>query len=246
MPRLQRARFLRSGVSVPIVDLGRMGYADAFQEQMRHVDAVLRARDSGRAEVGRLLMVEHDPVITVSRRAGARNHLLAGPELLSRMGVEVADTDRGGDITYHGPGQLVVYPILDLNRLNLGLHAYMRLLEEAVIQACRAWGIACQRDPAATGVWTVHGARKIAAMGVRVRRWVSLHGLALNIDPNMDHFGLIVPCGLAGRQVTSLRAELGQACPSIEDAKRALGGTLSELLEHAALSADSSRRAASA
>lgn len=241
-------------------DLGRLAYAPAFDLQRRTADGVLAARAAREADpsitpmAGTVLLVEHDPVVTVSNRAGAMNHLLATPELLGREGVGVERTDRGGDITYHGPGQLVVYPVLDLNLLNLGLHEYMRLLEESVIRTCAAFGVSCTRDPKATGVWTVseradtHHAdgedastlesasipgAKIAAMGVRVRKWVSMHGLALNVTTNLDHFRLIVPCGLAGRPVTSLQAELGDRCPGVDEVKATLSSTLRELIDAA-------------
>ena len=204
-----------------------MAYDLAYAEQQRHLAEVLAARDAGAPEPGRLLLVEHDPVITISRRAGVADHLLATAEALREAGVSVAQTDRGGDITYHGPGQLVVYPILDLNLLNLGLHAYMRLLESAVIDACEGWGIQARRDPAATGVWVGDPPRKICAMGVRVRRWVSIHGLAINVTTDLDHFRLIVPCGLAGRDVTSLGRELGTSSPDMANVKI----QLAELLE---------------
>lgn len=206
-------------------DLGRLDYASAYKIQLNEVEAVLAARASGTSIVGRLLLVEHDPVITISRRPGARANLLATPESLQRLGVSVEETDRGGDITYHGPGQLVAYPILDLNVLNLGLHAYMRMLESVVINACAGWGIKGLRDSSATGVWVQRGeqASKIAAMGVRVRKWVSMHGLSLNVAPDMSHFNLIVPCGLAGRSVTSVeseRAARGERAPTMSEAKR--------------------------
>jgi lipoyl(octanoyl) transferase len=176
-----------------------MSYLPAWEEQNRHVTEVLAARERGEPEVGRLLMVEHDPVITVSNRAGAAANLVASPEALRMAGVSVERTDRGGDITYHGPGQLVVYPILDLNLLNLGLHAYMRMLEAAVIDTCAAFGVSARRDAAATGVWVGEPGAKICAMGVRVRKWVSMHGLAINVTTDLSHFGLIIPCGLIGR-----------------------------------------------
>jgi lipoyl(octanoyl) transferase len=146
----------------------------------------------------------------------------------------VAETDRGGDITYHGPGQLVAYPILDLNAFGLRLHSYMRFLEDVVIATIAGFGITGVRDPGATGVWVAPerggaeasapggAARKICAMGVRVSRWVSMHGLALNVTTNLAHFDLIVPCGLAGRAVTSMERELGAACPSMDEVKAAL------------------------
>lgn len=217
------------------VELGVMAYAEAYAAQVAHVEEVLAAREAGEPEVGRVLMVEHPAVITVSRRPTARTHLTATPAMLASQGVEVAETDRGGDITYHGPGQLVVYPVLDLNRLGLRLHEYMRLLESAVIAACGAFGVEGRRDPGATGVWVdsqgVAGGAKICAMGVRVRRWVSMHGLALNVTTNLSHFGLIVPCGLAGRPVTSLQKELGERCPPMAEVKDVLGRALSDEIE---------------
>src|SRR5690606_29440764 len=161
-------------------------------------------------------------------------HVLATPGLLARHGVELVETDRGGDVTYHGPGQLVAYPIVDLNRVGLRLHEYMRALEGAVIAAVAGFGVAGERDPAATGVWVPGAVRgesaKLCAMGVRVRRWVSMHGLALNVTTDLSHFGLIVPCGLAGRPVTSLHALLGDRCPPMAEGTaavvRALGAQL--------------------
>jgi lipoyl(octanoyl) transferase len=219
-----------------------MEYAAAYRAQCDHLEEVLAARAAGVPEVGRLLLVEHDPVITVTGRAGAAGHLLASPEALAAAGVAVSQTDRGGDITYHGPGQLVAYPILDLNLLNLGLHDYMRLLEAVAIDTLGAFGVAGERDSGATGVWvrpadgeaggTSGGTAKICAMGVRVRRWVSMHGLALNVTTDLSHFDLIVPCGLAGRRVTSLERELaaqGGVCPSME----LVAGALVEAFEAA-------------
>ncbi len=217
-----------------------MAYEPAYQAQVSYLDQVLAARNSGSPMAGFLLFVEHDPVVTISRRAGAANHLLATPQLLAQQGVSVAQTDRGGDITYHGPGQLVAYPILDLNALKLGLHAYMRLLEQSVIDTCSHFAVPTHRDPTATGVWTDTGNAKIAAMGVRVRRWISLHGLALNVDTNLDHFSLIVPCGLR-RPVTSLAKELGHNSPTITQAKAILYASLTTLIENAWNTAASKR-----
>lgn len=236
-----------------IIDLGRLPYAAAYAEQTRRAEQLHAARENpalrgGAPAAGTILLVEHDPVITISRRQGARANLLATPELLARHGVAIEETDRGGDITYHGPGQLVVYPILDLSLINLGLHGYMRLLEDAVIATCAAFGLAAGREEGATGVWIGGGdagsgqARKIAAMGVRVRRWVSMHGLALNVTTNLEHFGLIVPCGLVGRPVTSLAKELGEACPSMDAVKRSLVDSL--VLRVMAAEADAERRRA--
>lgn len=196
-----------------IRELGRLSYARAYEIQKAVHEQVKNARESANPIAGIILCVEHHPVITVSRRMGAEGHLLASRELLEQVGVEVCETDRGGDITYHGPGQVVLYPIVDLNLLNIGLHEYMRLMEEAVIETCSDYGIHAAREPGATGVWvpgSIVGrgaAAKICAMGVRVSRWVSMHGLALNVTTNLEHFNLIVPCGLVGRAVTSIHAE---------------------------------------
>lgn len=234
------------GADLTFRDLGTLDYRSAYAEQVRELDAVLAARERGAPIAGRVLFVEHAPaVVTVSRRESARANLIATDEQLARAGVVVEETDRGGDITYHGPGQLVVYPILDLNTLGLNLHGYMRLLEQIVIDVCAGFGVRAHRDTCATGVWvggegegieaSSHqaieleescarggGGAKICALGVRVRRWVTMHGLALNVTTNLEHFGLIVPCGLVGRGVTSLQRELGARCPSMGDVKRAM------------------------
>lgn len=195
-------------------DLGCMPYAEAFALQKSEQQTVIADRSARGRQV--VLLVEHDPpVITVTRRKEAAAHVLASPEALAAAGVERCDTDRGGDVTYHGPGQLVVYPILDLNRLDLRLHGYLRWLEDRVLETLGHFGLRGQRDEKATGVWIGGDQphRKIAAMGVRVSRWVSMHGLSLNVDPDLSHFDLIVPCGLHGRAVTSMAAELGEAPP---------------------------------
>lgn len=218
-------------------DLGLMPYAAAFERQRTELELVLASRDTDQPLLGRLLTVEHPAVITVSNRPAAGANLLATPEMLAKAGVAVERTDRGGDITYHGPGQLVLYPILDLNRLALGLHEYMRLLEQVVIDTLAHFGVHGERDTSATGVWVKDRSptpAKIAAMGVRVRRWVSMHGLALNVNTNLDHFNFIVPCGLAGRGVTSLERELGPRCPSMNDVKRELTNRLTARLQEAA------------
>ncbi|MBT8484199.1 MAG: lipoyl(octanoyl) transferase LipB [Phycisphaerales bacterium] len=203
--------------SLLVRDLGRVTYADGLALQRRLQAEVIAARAATNPGPMHLLLLEHDPpVITVSRRQGARANLIAGPGELAAAGVEVAETDRGGDITYHGPGQLVVYPILDLNRLGLRLHSYMRGLEQIVIDVLGELGIEGVHSPGATGVWVPGSGdapptRKICAMGVRVSRWVSMHGLALNVATNLAHFDLIVPCGLSGCVVTSVERETGVA-----------------------------------
>jgi lipoyl(octanoyl) transferase len=233
-------------MSLRVIDLGRIGYQAAYQMQVMHLEEVLASRDAGQAEIGRILLLEHDPVITIGRHPRSARHVLATREMLAVRGVEVVESDRGGDVTYHGPGQLVVYPIVDLNRLNLGLHAYMRLLEAAVIQACSAFGLDARREPGATGVWVERegGSAKLGAMGVRVRRWATMHGLAINVGADLSNFDLIVPCGLAGRSVTSLRALLGQDAPTMERVKEEVSRRLTESLSSAARGADTARRQA--
>ncbi|MCE2967046.1 MAG: lipoyl(octanoyl) transferase LipB [Phycisphaerales bacterium] len=220
-PNLSNAR------RIEVRHLGRMSYADATAVQASVLDEVLAARTVGEAAsggdrfAGVILTVEHPPVITVPGRAGAAANVLIPVAQLAARGVEVQPTDRGGDVTYHGPGQLVVYPIIDLNAFSLRLHDYMRLLESAVIAAIARVGVSGCIEPGATGVWVKDGqsSAKVCALGVRVRRWISMHGLALNVDPDLSHFGLIVPCGLVGRKVTSLRALLGDRCPSLQQAR---------------------------
>lgn len=198
------------------IPLQRIGYADGYALQQRHHEQVLASRDTDTPELGRALMIEHDPVITVTRRPDAPDHILASETLLASHGVALHQTDRGGDVTYHGPGQLVAYPIVDLNRASLRIHEYIRALERSVIDTLGGLEIQAHADPDATGVW-VHPQHnfsgdqpaKVCAIGVRVRRWVTLHGLAINLQPNMDHFNLIVPCGLAGRPVVSIAQILG-------------------------------------
>ena len=205
-------------------DLGRIGYDDALAIQRAARDELLAGRD--RRAPMRIYLLEHDPpVITVSRRPTAAGNVLASEAILARHGIERRETDRGGDVTYHGPGQVVAYAILDLPRLGLRVTSHMRLLEQVVIDVLADHGVVGHRDPSATGVWVGDGsaAGKIAAMGVRVGRGISMHGLALNVDPDLAHFGLIVPCGLIGRPVTSLRQELGATCPSVSEVKEAVG-----------------------
>jgi lipoyl(octanoyl) transferase len=227
-----------------ILDLGRMAYGPALEAQRREHRAVLASRDAGGAVPGTLILVEHDPVITVSNRAAALGNLLATPGAVALAGIEIARTDRGGDITYHGPGQLVAYPICDLNLLNLGLHDYMRLLEGAVIDACAALGVTAGRDEKATGVWVTPPGAKVCAMGVRVQRWASMHGLALNVATNLDHFALINPCGL-GRPVTSLERLLGPRCPSMTRTKEVLTASLQDRVREALDTAAARRQLAS-
>ena len=202
-----------------ISDLGILPYEEALLLQRNTHQTVVDGRNSPTPSPFHLLLLEHDPpIITLSKRPTAGEHLLATPEQLIKAGVVICRTDRGGDITYHGLGQLVGYPICDLNELSLRIHGYMRFLEQCIIEVLAEFNICGARDECATGVW-VDGS-KICAMGVRVSKWVSMHGFALNVTTNLDHFDLIVPCGLAGRSVTSMQKILGDACPPMETVKR--------------------------
>jgi len=209
-----------------VIDLGRMRYHEAFERQKD-----LHAQVLDGAAPPTLLWVEHEPVITISRRDEAASHLIADRTVLEAGGIEVQPTDRGGDITYHGPGQLVAYPIFPLNPLGLNVRQYIKTLEQVIIDTLADFHIPGHRDDEAIGVWvdlpnpeprTLNPpTAKIAAIGVRVRRWVTMHGLALNITTNLDHFDLIVPCGLT-RPVTSMHQLLGDRCPSMDTVKQTM------------------------
>jgi lipoyl(octanoyl) transferase len=185
------------------------------------------------------MLVEHPPVITIGRRPDAQQHLLASPKFLELRGVEIVETDRGGDITFHGPGQLVAYPIIPLNTYNFNLHSYMRFLEEVVIQTLATFHLQALRDPSpkpATGVWipdpaaqSPDGLAKICALGIKVRRWVTLHGIALNVTTDLSFFDLINPCGLS-RPVTSLQKLLRTNAPEMARVKEAFQRTFERCL----------------
>ena len=183
-------------------DLGRLGYAEAFAVQQSLVEQRKRGEISDQ-----LLIVEHPHVVTMGRNGHIAN-VLAPPEVLERSGIVFHETDRGGDVTYHGPGQLVGYPILDLKTWRRDVIAYVRALEQAIIDALADFGIEGGRDEKATGVWVA--GKKICAIGIHISRWVTSHGFALNVDTDLSYFQYIVPCGLA-RPVTSMR-QLG--CPA--------------------------------
>ena len=193
--------------ATPVYDLGRVPYRKALDFQRRAVE--LRARGEA-PDI--LYVVEHDPVLTVGR-GGRDGNLRAGDADLERAGIEVVPVERGGDVTYHGPGQIVGYPIVDLTGLPGGrdLHRYLRDLEEALIACLAVFGLEAARRPPYTGVWV--GDRKVAAIGVAVRHWVAFHGFALNVDPNMSHFDLIHPCGIRDLGVASMADLLGSAPP---------------------------------
>ena len=185
------------------LDWGRTRYAAAWEAQ----GELVRQRIAG--EIGdTLVFTEHEPVFTVGLRSGSEQNLVWPADRLASEGVEVAKTNRGGDITYHGPGQVVGYPIVSLDQRR-DLHAYLRFLEQVLINSVGTLGLAASRREGKTGIWL--GPRKIAAIGVAVKRWVAYHGFALNVNANLDHFQGIVPCGISADDgtVTSLQAELG-------------------------------------
>lgn len=194
--------------------LGTVEYCAAWDLQREL--AALRAE----SEIGDvLLLLEHPPTITLGRGADSGN-LLVPRDSLKRKGIAVYDIDRGGDVTYHGPGQLVGYPIVDLNARGRDLHRFLRDQEEALIRALSGFGVAGRRFPPHTGVWVED--RKIAAIGVKVTHWVSTHGFALNVCPDMSHFDLIVPCGIRDYSVTSLQTESGES-RTLEDMLEPVG-----------------------
>ena len=184
-------------------DLGRLGWAEAFEIQQQLV-----GRRKGGEISDQFLIVEHPHVVTVGRN-GRDENLLASPEVLSRTGIALYRTDRGGDVTYHGPGQIVGYPILDLRDWKRDVGAYVRAIEQMLIDTLADFGIEAGRETGMTGVWTKAG--KVAAIGVHISRWITSHGFALNVSTDLEYFRYIVPCGLT-KPVTSMRA-LGVDAP---------------------------------
>ena len=204
-----------------VCDLGLRSYAEALSFQRE----VAAKRISKEIPQDVLLLVEHPPVITLGRSTKQEN-LLFTPALLEARGVELFEVERGGDITFHGPGQLVGYPIVDLNEHKLDLHWYLRQVEEVMIRAVAPFGVIAQRIAGKTGIWTqpllddagaeLRPARKLASIGVHARQWVTWHGFALNVTTDLSYFDLMVPCGLPGVEMTSVEREL------LEDAERGL------------------------
>ncbi|MGI5833107.1 MAG: lipoyl(octanoyl) transferase LipB [Bacteroidales bacterium] len=196
---------------IDIVHWGRIPYSEAWQKQTALFQARIEAKQQGENLLPDLLIsCEHNPVYTLGKN-GMINNLLLGNNELEQKGVEFFKTDRGGDITYHGPGQIVVYPILDLEHFGLGLKAYINCLEEAVISFLKNRDIQAGRLDGATGVWLQNPERKICAIGVRCSRYITMHGLALNINTDLNYFRFINPCGFVDKGVTSLQAELAGA-----------------------------------
>ena len=189
-----------------------MGYLEALELQR----SLARDRISGTIPQDVLLLVEHPPVVTLGR-SSKQKHLVASPRFLQSKGVELYEVERGGDVTFHGPGQLVGYPIIDLKRHRQDLHWYLRKIEEALINSLDDYGIPGERNTAYTGVWT--RGKKIASIGVHARDWVTWHGFALNVTTDLSYFDLIVPCGIDGVVMTSISRELGSDDISMQDVR---------------------------
>jgi lipoyl(octanoyl) transferase len=185
-----------------VVRLGPMGYEECLELQRE----VARQRISGSIAHDVLLLVEHPPVVTLGRSSKQKN-LISSPAFLASRGVELFEVERGGDVTFHGPGQLVGYPIFDLKQHRQDLHWYLRSVEEALIRTLSEYGIPGERSTGYTGVWT--RGRKIASIGVHARDWVTWHGFALNVTTDLSYFDLIVPCGIVGVKMTSIAKETG-------------------------------------
>lgn len=222
-------------------DLGRMGYSECWALQLSEFERMLDSKkESGyralksddAAYMGKLLLVEHDHVYTLGK-SGKQQNMLVSEEYLRSIGAEFFHIDRGGDVTYHGPGQIVGYPILDLEQLGISLRDYIDSLEESIIGVCREWGVEAGRIAGASGVWIEPDsarARKICAIGVRASRYVTMHGFAMNVKTDLKYFNHINPCGFVDRGVTSLEKELAREV-DIETVKSQIVKHLSEKLK---------------
>ena len=224
--------------TIQLIELGLKSYQEALavQEKLFNQTIAIKRANRNQQQQTRtenyLLWVEHTPVITLGK-SGKSEHLLLDENQLKKEGIEYHPTNRGGDITFHGPGQLVGYPILDLDNFFTDIHKYLRFLEEAIILTLEEYGLKGARSDGETGVWLDVGtpfARKICAMGVKASRWVTMHGFALNINTDLSYFEYIVPCGIQGKAVTSLEKELGRNVP-FEEVKTKLKVHFADLFE---------------
>ena len=189
-----------------LLDLGTLDYRKAWDLQL----AIVNGHHNGEIDRETVLLLEHPAVFTLGRRGG-REHLLVAEDRLAHAGIPIVQVERGGKITYHGPGQLVVYPILNLAQLRLGVADYVTALEEVMINVCKAWGIDVERSQINRGIWV--GRKKIGSIGIAVRKDISFHGLALNVNPDLDPFCWVEPCGLEGVSMTSMQQELDKPVP---------------------------------
>ena len=214
----------RINKKIEVVDCGLRSYQPMWElqeERLSQIVAIKRANRSDDTESltpNYFYWVEHPPVITLGK-SGLPKHLLLNELQLKEKGIEFFTTNRGGDITFHGPGQIVAYPVLDLENFFTDIHKYLRLLEEVIILTLHEYGLSGERSEGETGVWLGVGtpaARKICAMGVKASRWVTIHGFALNVNTDLSYFDYIIPCGIQGKAVTSLQQELGKEIPLLE------------------------------
>ncbi|MEI7675237.1 MAG: lipoyl(octanoyl) transferase LipB [Bacteroidales bacterium] len=213
-------------------DWGLIDYREAWTKQQTLFDAAISTKKLSEVPQNTLIFCEHPHVITIGK-SGDRGNLLFDAESLTNRSVSFYEIDRGGDVTYHGPGQIVGYPIFDLDQFHLGLKQYIHLLEEAIIRLLALYDVTGERLEAATGVWLDVGtprARKICAIGVRSSRYITMHGFALNVNTDLSYFSLIHPCGFVDKGVTSLQQELGRTL-DMELVKNQLEGILKELFE---------------
>ena len=208
------------GKEMLLLNLGLEPYNRALDLQHR----LVAARREGRIE-DVLLLLEHPPVITLGRR-GDESNIVASRELLARLGIEVHRVERGGDVTYHGPGQLIGYPILDLRGYRQDVGWYMHSLEEVLIRALSDFGVEAGRVEGRIGVWI--GDKNIAALGARIEEWITYHGFALNVSPDLSHFDLLIPCGYRGMGVTSIQEVLGEA-PGMSEVRKSVAQRFSEV-----------------
>jgi lipoyl(octanoyl) transferase len=204
----------RAARALDVRRLGLVPYAEGLELQR----ALVEDRKADRIP-DTLLLLQHPHVVTIGVKKDGRAHILATPEQLASRGVDVFESGRGGDVTYHGPGQIVGYPIMDLNPDRRDVHRYVRDLEEVMIRAARRFGVEAGRATGLTGAWV--GDEKLAAIGVRIARWVTSHGFAFNVSTDLSHFGLIVPCGITDKGVTSLEKLTGRPV-AMEDVETAV------------------------
>ena len=216
-----------------VVEIKRLGLV-SYEEAVALQQHLVQERKAG-VIPDQLLLLEHPPVITLGVKTRTdRSHVLASDESLKARGVELFESGRGGDVTFHGPGQLVGYPILDLKPDRCDVHRYVRDLEEVLIRAVATFGVTAAPDRGLTGVWV--GPDKLAAIGVRISRWITSHGFALNVNTDLSHFDLIVPCGIRGRGVTSLQRILGRTVDMVE-VERAVIDAFAQVFARTAASA---------
>lgn len=211
-------------------DLGHKNYTEVREFQLQLFEQKLKQKEQAEIPQQDIIAVEHSHVYTFGKSAKT-DHLLANDALLKHIGAEVHHIERGGDITYHGPGQLVIYPILDLEPLKIGVKTYIEALEQAIILTLEHFGIRSGIISGKTGVWLDIGTsaeRKIAAIGVKASRYVTMHGLALNVEPDLRYFEYIVPCGIPDKAVTSMAKELGNQ-PGLENVKAVMKNCLSQV-----------------